>query len=79
MWIIVKHKTIIATSIWDTCNPEFPWVIIRKLIKPEVPTLDNMIGKLMFIDQPESSTAVLVTCKTRIKDLSNNEKEELVF
>jgi hypothetical protein len=33
----------------------------------------------MFIDQPEGSTAVLVTCKTRIKDLSDNEKEELVF
>jgi hypothetical protein len=38
-----------------------------------------MIRKLIFIDQPEGSTAVLVTCKTRIKDLSDNEKEELVF
>jgi hypothetical protein len=31
------------------------------------------------MDQPESSTAVLVIRKTRIKDLSNNEKEKLVF
>jgi hypothetical protein len=41
--------------------------------------LDNMIRKLMFIDQPESSTIILVTRKTRIKDLSDNKKEELVF
>jgi hypothetical protein len=33
----------------------------------------------MFIDQPESSTAVLIIRKARIKDLSNNKKEELVF
>jgi hypothetical protein len=38
-----------------------------------------MIGKLMFIDQPESPTAVLVTRKACIKDLSDNKKEELVF
>ena len=31
------------------------------------------------MDQPEGSTVVLVTRKARIKDLSNNEKEELVF
>jgi hypothetical protein len=40
---------------------------------------DNMIRKLMFIDQPKGSTVVLVTCKARIKDLSDNKKEELVF
>jgi hypothetical protein len=33
----------------------------------------------MFIDQPEGSTAILVICKARIKDLSDNKKEELVF
>jgi hypothetical protein len=38
-----------------------------------------MIGKPIFMDQPEGSTAVLVTRKTRMEDLSNNEKEELVF
>jgi hypothetical protein len=38
-----------------------------------------MIRKLTFIDQPEGSTVVLVICKARIKDLSNNEKKELVF
>jgi hypothetical protein len=77
--MIVKRKATIAAGIWDTCNPEFPGAIVRKLIEPEVPTLDNMIGKLMFIDQPEGSTVVLVTCKARMKDLSDNEKEELVF
>jgi hypothetical protein len=38
-----------------------------------------MIRKPIFIDQPKGSTAILVTCKARIKDLSDNEKEELVF
>jgi hypothetical protein len=38
-----------------------------------------MIRKPTFIDQPKGSTVILVTRKTRIKDLSNNEKEELVF
>jgi hypothetical protein len=38
-----------------------------------------MIRKLTFIDQPKGSTAILVTRKARIKDLSDNEKEELVF
>jgi hypothetical protein len=33
----------------------------------------------MFMDQPKGSTVVLVTCKARIKDLSDNKKEELVF
>jgi hypothetical protein len=33
----------------------------------------------MFIDQPEDSTVVLVICKARIKDLSDNKKKELVF
>jgi hypothetical protein len=33
----------------------------------------------MFMDQPKGSTVVLVTRKTRMKDLSNNKKEELVF
>jgi hypothetical protein len=79
MWIIVKHKAAIATSIWDACNPEFPGAIVRKLIEPEVPTLDNMIRKPIFIDQPKGSTVVLITRKTRIKDLSDNEKKELVF
>jgi hypothetical protein len=79
MWMIVKRKTVIAASIWDTCNLELPGVVVRKLIEPEVLTLDDMIGKLMFIDQPEGSTAVLVTRKACIKDLSDNKKEELVF
>jgi hypothetical protein len=38
-----------------------------------------VIGKPTFIDQPKGSTAVLVTRKARIKDLSDNKKEELVF
>jgi hypothetical protein len=50
MWIIVKHKTIIATSIWDIYNLEFPGTIVRKLIEPEVLTLDNMIRKPIFMD-----------------------------
>jgi hypothetical protein len=79
MWIIVKRKAAIATSIWDACNLEFPGAIVRKLIEPEVPTLDNMIRKLIFIDQPEGSTVVLIICKTRIKDLSDNKKKKLVF
>jgi hypothetical protein len=79
IWMIVKRKTIIAASIWDACNPELPGVVVRKLVELEVLTLDDMIRKLMFIDQPEGSIAVLVTRKARIKDLSNNEKEELVF
>jgi hypothetical protein len=33
----------------------------------------------MFIDQPKGSTVILVTRKARIKDLSNNEKEKLIF
>jgi hypothetical protein len=45
----------------------------------EVLIPDDIIGKLMFMDQPEGSTIVLVTCKARIKDLSNNEKKKLVF
>jgi hypothetical protein len=77
--MIVKRKTTIAASIWDACNPEFPGVIVRKLIELEVLILDDMIGKLTFIDQPKGSTVILVTRKTRIKDLSDNEKEELVF
>jgi hypothetical protein len=79
MWMIVKYKAIIAASIWDTCNLEFPGAVVRKLIEPEVPTPDNVIRKPTFIDQPKSSTAVLVTRKARIKDLSDNKKEELVF
>jgi hypothetical protein len=31
------------------------------------------------MDQPKGSTAALVTRKARIKDLSDDEKEELVF
>jgi hypothetical protein len=77
--MIVKHKAAIAVGIWDICNPEFPGAIVRKLVEPEVPTLDNMIRKLTFMDQPEGSTAILVTRKARMKDLSNNKKEELVF
>jgi hypothetical protein len=77
--MIVKYKATIATSIWDTCNPKLPGIIIRKLIEPEIPTPDDIIRKPIFIDQPESSTVVLVTRKARIKDLSNNEKEKLVF
>jgi hypothetical protein len=77
--MIVKRKTIIAASIWDTCNPEFPGVVVRKLIEPEILILDNMIRKLMFIDQPEGSTVILVTRKARIKNLSDNKKEELMF
>jgi hypothetical protein len=77
--MIVKHKTTIVASIWDTCNPEFPGIIIRKLIEPEVPILDNMIRKLIFMDQPEGSTVILVTHKARMKDLSDNKKEKLVF
>jgi hypothetical protein len=38
-----------------------------------------MIRKLIFIDQPKGSTVILVICKTRIKDLSDNKKKELVF
>jgi hypothetical protein len=48
-------------------------------VELEVLILDNMIRKLTFIDQPKGSTVILVTCKARIKDLSNNKKEELVF
>jgi hypothetical protein len=33
----------------------------------------------MFIDQPKSSTAILIIRKARIKDLSNNKKKKLVF
>jgi hypothetical protein len=77
--MIVKHKTIIAAGIWDTCNPEFPRAIVRKLVELEVPTPDDVIRKLIFMDQPEGSTVILVTRKARIKDLSDNEKEELVF
>jgi hypothetical protein len=77
--MIVKHKATIATSIWDICNPEFPGAVVRKLVELEVPILDNMIRKPTFMDQPKGSTAVLVTRKTRIKDLSDNKKEELVF
>jgi hypothetical protein len=79
MWMIVKHKAAIAAGIWDTCNPELPRAVVRKLVELEVPTPDDMIGKLMFIDQPKGSTAVLVIRKACIKDLSDNEKEELVF
>jgi hypothetical protein len=77
--MIVKCKTTITASIWDTCNPELPRAIVRKLIEPEVLTPDDMIRKPMFMDQPKGSTAILVTRKARIKDLSDNEKEELVF
>jgi hypothetical protein len=77
--MIVKHKTIIATNIWDIYNLEFPGVIVRKLVELEVLILDNIIGKLIFIDQPEGSTAILVIYKARIKDLSDNKKKELVF
>jgi hypothetical protein len=38
-----------------------------------------MIRKPTFINQPKSSTVILVTRKARIKDLSDNKKEELVF
>jgi hypothetical protein len=48
--MIVKHKVIITTSIWDTYNPEFPRVVVRKLVEPEVPIPDNMIRKPIFID-----------------------------
>jgi UDP-N-acetylglucosamine 2-epimerase len=77
--MIVKRKAAIAAGIWDTCNLEFPGTIVRKLVKPEVPTLDDMIRKLTFMDQLKGSTAILVTRKARIKDLSDNKKEELVF
>jgi hypothetical protein len=77
--MIVKRKTTIAVSIWDIYNPELPGAIVRKLIEPEVLILDDMIRKPIFMDQPKDSTAILVTCKARIKDLSDNEKEELVF
>jgi hypothetical protein len=50
MWMIIKHKTTIAASIWDICNLEFPGAIVRKLVEPEVPTLDNIIRKPIFID-----------------------------
>jgi hypothetical protein len=33
----------------------------------------------MFMDQPEGSTAILVTRKTHIKDLSDNKKKKLIF
>jgi hypothetical protein len=79
IWMIVKRKTTIATGIWDACNPELPGAVVRKLVEPEVPTPNDMIRKPTFMDQPEGSTAILVTRKTRMKDLSNNEKEELVF
>jgi hypothetical protein len=79
MWMIVKHKTTIATGIWDTYNPEFPKTVVRKLVELEVPTPDNIIRKLTFIDQPKGSIVILVTRKARIKDLSDNEKEKLVF
>jgi hypothetical protein len=79
MWIIIKHKAIIVASIWDTCNLELPRAVVRKLMEPEVLTLDNMIRKPTFMDQPKGSTAVLVTRKTCMKDLSDNKKEELVF
>jgi hypothetical protein len=79
MWIIVKRKAAIVASIWDIYNPEFPGAVVRKLVELEVPTLDNMIRKLTFIDQPEGSTVILVTRKARMKDLSDNKKEELVF
>jgi hypothetical protein len=77
--MIIKRKAAIAASIWDICNPELPRAIVRKLIELEVPTPDNIIRKPTFIDQPKGSTVILVTRKARIKDLSNNEKEELVF
>jgi hypothetical protein len=77
--MIVKHKTIIAASIWDIYNLEFPGAVVRKLVEPEVLILDDIIGKLMFMDQPKGSTVILVTRKTRMKDLSDNEKEKLVF
>jgi hypothetical protein len=77
--MIVKRKAIIAASIWDICNLELPGVIVRKLVEPEVLTLDDMIGKPMFIDQPKDSTVILVIRKMLIKDLSDNKKEELVF
>jgi hypothetical protein len=48
--MIVKYKTIIAASIWDTCNLELPGAVVRKLVEPEVLTPDDMIGKLIFID-----------------------------
>jgi hypothetical protein len=38
-----------------------------------------MIRKLIFMDQPKGLTVILVIRKARMKDLSNNEKEELVF
>jgi hypothetical protein len=79
MWIIIKRKATITASIWDICNLEFPRAIIRKLVELEIPTLDNIIRKPMFMDQPEGSTAILVIRKARMKDLSDNEKEELVF
>jgi hypothetical protein len=77
--MIVKRKTVIAASIWDICNLEFPRAVVRKLIELEVPTPDDIIRKLTFMDQPKGSTAVLVTRKTRIKDLSDNKKKELIF
>jgi hypothetical protein len=77
--MIIKRKAAIAASIWDACNLELPGAVVRKLVEPEVLMLDNIIRKLTFIDQPEGSTAILVTRKARMKDLSNNKKEELVF
>jgi hypothetical protein len=79
MWIIIKRKATIIAGIWDTCNPELPRAVVRKLVEPEVPTPDDMIRKLTFMDQPEGSTAILVICKARMKNLSDNEKEKLIF
>jgi hypothetical protein len=50
IWMIVKRKAAIAASIWDTCNLELPEAIIRKLMELKVPTPDNMIRKLIFMD-----------------------------
>jgi hypothetical protein len=77
--MIVKHKATIAANIWDICNPEFPRAIVRKLVELEVLTLDDIIRKPTFMDQPEGSTVILVIRKTCMKDLSDNKKEKLVF
>jgi hypothetical protein len=77
--MIVKRKTAITAGIWDACNPELPGAIVRKLVELEVFMPDDIIGKPTFIDQPKGSTATLVTRKARMKDLSDNKKEELVF
>jgi len=50
MWMIVKRKAAVVAGIWDACNPELPGIVVRKLVEPEVPIPDDVIGKPMFMD-----------------------------